>query len=252
MSNRERLKELIDEIDSLLSARVSSSDPQFKAWKVKTERFLIRTYGENSFEHKDFKRYLFTLPLVTLGTPEQEYIRACAGDLKRVKAVLLTYLDEFEEDETNTRTDNTNMKMNRLFIVHGRDDSLRESVARLIEKQGIETVILQEQLNQGRTIIEKFENYSDVGAAICLFSGDDCGRLKNLVNDNLRARQNVVFETGYFIGKLGREKVIIIVESDVELPSDLQGVVYTSTDDWKITVLKELKSLGFSIDLNRL
>ena len=85
-----------------------------------------------------------------------------------------------------------------------------------------------------------------------MFTADDKGRRASDTSDNDRARQNVVFETGYFIGKLGRENIIIIAGSSVEIPSDLYGVVYTSQSDWKTEVLKELKAIGYNIDLNKL
>ena len=67
-----------------------------------------------------------------------------------------------------------------------------------------------------------------------------------------QARQNVVFEAGYFIGRLGRENVAILVDKGIEIPSDLQGVVYTGTDSWEFGLLKELKSMGYSIDFNKM
>lgn len=125
-------------------------------------------------------------------------------------------------------------------------------MARIIEKQGIEAVILSEQANGGKTIIEKIEENSDVGAAICLFTGDDYGRAKDATSENLRARQNVVFEAGYFMGKLGRGNVILIASPDIEIPSDLQGVVYTNKDMWQTDVLRELKAIGYNVDFNKL
>lgn len=67
----------------------------------------------------------------------------------------------------------------------------------------------------------------------------------------MRARQNVVFESGYFMGRLGREKVILIANPEIEIPSDLQGVVYTNDKSWQIDVLKELKEIGYAIDFNK-
>ena len=61
-----------------------------------------------------------------------------------------------------------------------------------------------------------------------------------------------MFEAGYFMGKFGRDRVIIIAEKNVELPSDLQGVVYTDKDDWKLDVCRELKAMNFAIDFNKL
>ena len=142
--------------------------------------------------------------------------------------------------------------MRKVFIVHGHNGEIKEAIARLIEKQGIEAIILHEQANQGATIIEKFERNSDVGCAVCLFTADDLGRAKTDPEDKMRARQNVVFEAGYFIGKLGRDRVILIADRGVEIPSDLQGVVYTETNNWQYSVLKELKAIGYNIDYNKL
>lgn len=140
----------------------------------------------------------------------------------------------------------------KIFIVHGHDSLLKEEVARILEKQGIEVVLLSEQANSGLTVFEKLEIYSEVDTAICLFTSDDVGKEKNETDFKKRARQNVIFETGYFIHKLGKGKVILICDSEVEVPSDLQGVVYNTKDDWKLKVLKELKEIGFNIDLNKI
>ena len=128
----------------------------------------------------------------------------------------------------------------------------KEALARLLESQNISPVILSEQANQGRTIIEKFELYSDVGAAIILFTSDDLGCIKGKEALVPRARQNVIFEAGYFMGKLGRDRVVAIAEDKVEIPSDLQGVVYTGKNDWKLEVCRELKAMGYFIDFNKL
>ena len=150
----------------------------------------------------------------------------------------------------NNSTRNT--EFSKVFIVHGHNGEIKEAVARLIEKQGIQAIILHEQANQGATIIEKFEKNSNVGGAVCLFTADDLGRAKADKTDCARARQNVVFEAGYFIGKLGRDKVVIIADKGVEIPSDLQGVVYTEAANWQFSILKELKTIGYNIDYNKL
>ena len=85
-----------------------------------------------------------------------------------------------------------------------------------------------------------------------MFTGDDYGRTKDAEEDKLRARQNVVFEAGFFMGKLGRENVVLIANPDIEIPSDLKGFVYTNEKSWQIDALKELKTIGYAIDLNKL
>lgn len=147
------------------------------------------------------------------------------------------------------------MDKKKIFIVHGHNDTLKLDVARTIEKLDLEPIILHEQVNNGKTIIEKFERFADVSFAIILLTADDLGNSKNIEKLNKRARQNVIFELGYFIGKLGRENVMTLKEEGVETPNDISGVVYTSFDssgNWKTELVKELKSAGFKIDTNNL
>jgi predicted nucleotide-binding protein len=146
----------------------------------------------------------------------------------------------------------------RVFIVHGHDDAARESVARLVERAGLEAVILREQPNQGRTIIEKFEKHSETaGFAIVLLTPDDVGGPDGTAIEQLRprARQNVVAELFFFIGKLGRNKVCALVKGNIELPSDFAGVVYEQMDEaghWQLALAQEMVSAGLIIDLNKL
>lgn len=144
----------------------------------------------------------------------------------------------------------------RVFIVHGHDESAQNKAARFVEKLGFEAIILHEKASSGRTIIEKIEHYSDVGFAIVLYTPDDVGNVKSgTENLNLRARQNVVFEHGYLIGKLGRENVSALVDGKLELPNDISGVVYISLDEgaaWQLQLAKEMKQSGYSIDMNKL
>lgn len=115
------------------------------------------------------------------------------------------------------------------------------------------TIILHEQPNQGQTIIEKFEDHAGkVGCAIVLLTPDDKGSTKDSDDWKSRARQNVIFELGFFFAKLGRGKVICLHKGDVELPSDINGIIYIRFDnDLKKEVYselrKELKAMGFDI-----
>lgn len=184
-------------------------------------------------------------------------------DFKRLISARLTWLGKTvrdlalhqsspEEDVSNDTAEYSN----KVFIVHGHEEALREATARFVERLGLEAVILHEQANKGQTIIEKFESNSSVAFAIVLLSGDDAGALKSDIpnNLNLRARQNVIFELGYFFGKLGRHKVCAVHQQGVELPSDYSGIVYIPFDEsgaWKYQVAKEIKKAGIAIDLNK-
>jgi predicted nucleotide-binding protein len=145
----------------------------------------------------------------------------------------------------------------KVFLVHGQDDAAKATVARFISGCGLEPVILHEQANGGRTIIEKFEKEADVGFAIILMTPDDVGGLRKgneVASDDLklRARQNVILELGYFAGRLGRERVAALKKGDMELPSDIAGVVWTPmdvADAWKMSLARELKTAGYEFDV---
>jgi predicted nucleotide-binding protein len=144
----------------------------------------------------------------------------------------------------------------RVFIVHGHDEAAKESVARLLEKLNLDPIILHEQPNRSRTVIEKFEDYSDVGFAVVLLTPDDVGAANEEV-DNLkpRARQNVLFELGFFIGKLDRKRVCALHKGNVEILSDFSGVLWTALDEegaWRLKLGKEIRTAGLDVDLNRL
>lgn len=151
---------------------------------------------------------------------------------------------------------NSSIGRNKIFIVHGHDNGLKNEVARFLEKLKLTPIILHEQSSEGETIIEKIERYSNVGFGIVLYTPCDKGGLADNEEElKYRARQNVVFEHGYLIGKLGRKNVCAVVKGDVEKPNDISGVVYVAyseNDAWKIDVAKELKAAGYNIDFNKL
>lgn len=144
-----------------------------------------------------------------------------------------------------------------VFIVHGHDEAAKTKVAYLIHRLGLNPIILNDQVNQGQTIIEKFEQHAaEVGFAVVLFTPDDEGRsLKSESALQPRARQNVILEMGYFVARLGRSKVCPLYTPKVELPSDLLGVAYTPMDShgaWEMKLAREMKAAGLPVDLNRL
>ena len=170
----------------------------------------------------------------------------------------LEYINSYTE---NKSIGSEKLKINienfkKVFIVHGHNNEVKVRVARFIEKLQLEAVILHEQPNKGRTIIEKFVDYADVGFAVILLTADDVGGKQVKTNRKLmpRARQNVLLELGYFLGRLGREKVFVLYENGVEMPSDYQGVIFEPIDknsNWKLSLAKELKEAQFEIDLNK-
>lgn len=143
----------------------------------------------------------------------------------------------------------------KVFIVHGHDESVKISVARFLERLDLKPIILHEQASGGATIIEKIENNADVGFGIVLYTPCDLGKAKASDELQMRARQNVVFEHGYLIGRLGRSNVCALVKDDIEKPNDILGVVYINYDSgngWHMDLFKELKNAGYDLDANKL
>lgn len=144
----------------------------------------------------------------------------------------------------------------RIFLVHGHDERVLHEVARFLEKLELDIIILREQPSAGRTIIEKFVDYSKVGYAVVLLSPDDRGGPADLSFEEQRprARQNVIFELGYFLRKLARNRVTALYVSGVEVPSDYSGVAFVQLDDrgaWRLELARELKAAGLALDMNR-
>ena len=142
---------------------------------------------------------------------------------------------------------------NRVFVIHGRDHGTRDTVAGFLRKLGLEPVILEEQPDRGLTVIEKFEENARGDFVVALLTPDDVGG-PNADELKPRARQNVIFELGYFVGKFGRDKVRALMKEDLEIPSDYSGVLYIPLDEgggWKTKLIGEMKSAGLDIDANR-
>jgi len=142
----------------------------------------------------------------------------------------------------------------KVFLVHGHDEGARESAARFLEKLGLQAIVLYEQASSGRTIVEKLEGNSEVDYALVLLTPDDVGAAASHSSDlTPRARQNVILELGYFLGRLGRPRVCALHKGNIEIPSDYHGIVYVPMDEggaWRLLVARELRSAGFDVDLN--
>lgn len=138
---------------------------------------------------------------------------------------------------------------NKIFIIHGHDNEMKKEVQLLLKRAGLDDVVLHEYPDKGRSIIDKLiEESSSACYVIALLSPDD-----ELADGQTRARQNVIFEIGYFLGKLGKERVRLLKKGNIEIPSNLHGILYTSFDSagsWEIKLLKEIKAVGIEVDVD--
>lgn len=253
-----RLQRVLDEIPSVKAS--SRGSPQFTKWHRDAVVAIENTFLESLKHLKDFKKVQFA----TLNGGPDSYRSYYLRGLDQASAVLQSMLDEIKEyweDDTplvaapsETAQPSVLPNSNQVFVIHGNDHGTKNEIARFLENLGLEPVILHEQPDQGRTIIEKFEQSAQAGFAVALLTPDDVGGADK---DSLqpRARQNVVLELGYFIGKLGRSRVCALRKGDVEIPSDISGVLYIPLDDaggWQMNLISEMQSAGFDIDANRL
>jgi predicted nucleotide-binding protein len=180
---------------------------------------------------------------------------------------------------------------NDVFIVHGRDYKPVKELKTILKKLGLTPIVLHEQPSRGRTVVEKLEKYSDVGYAFIILTPDDIGASRYLGRSDLailgnqelvenaviskemrfkgpfswkkgfmilfpsfmkmRARQNVVLEFGFFMGLLGRDRVCCLYKGDIELPSDMHGIVpipfEESVNQAKDEIIKELEAADYKL-----
>jgi len=243
--------------------------PELTSLRVSIEDALERTFGRGTTDYNRYSAaaYFNTGPINMSGFGREMPIQRAHGYLEQSKqqniAVLQQAIEslserlqELEDVAPKPSSPAEPVELSkRVFIVHGHDKEAKEAVARVLHVIGLEPIILHEQPNMGRTIIEKFEAEGKVGFAIVLLTPDDVGKAK--MDDTLRprARQNVIMELGYFVGSLRRSKVCALVRGDIELPSDFAGVVYERYDDegrWKLVLGRELAAAGYKFDAAKL
>ncbi|MDE2911907.1 MAG: nucleotide-binding protein [Paracoccaceae bacterium] len=253
----ERLEKLVNEALELDPHDHRSQ--KFKKWTEDVYSAFTYIFGEDS-------RQLSRLSSDNTISPRG--IGNYLNDMVSVVASSLEDIKIFWEDEeskvrpikwnecstTNVDLPEESRNRNRVFVIHGHDETARETVARFLKELGLESVILHEQVNKGRTIIEKFEDHADIAFAEVLLTPDDMGGHNDRQPElKPRTRQNVILELGFFLGKLGRQRVCPLVKGDKEMPSDYDGVVYTRLDDagtWKTKLVQELKAADFDVDAN--
>lgn len=254
----ERAKELIErqmyQIDGLLQLRYN--DPEVRKWDNMTEQILIKTFGKPNDNLSDFLGTRHRSGFV----PSDEYglQEEFKEDLERCRKLLegfIEQLDIFSEPEETIKEKTKEASMSKkIFIVHGHDTQAQSELTLILSRLGFEPIILHEQANEGMTVIEKLEKHSDVGYAFIILTPDDVGaKVDQKENLQHRARQNVVFEFGLFVGKLGRKKVCALYKADIELPSDLHGLLYlpfqSSVNEIQLDIVKELRAAGYNVTI---
>ena len=237
-------------------------DPRITELTTAIQSAVEKTYPTNTTQYNQYinAAMIDTAGITMMGaTPIGEVREGLQRGKVDAIALIKIAVEDLQEDledqvvaadvapaPQNKATDKTNV-----FVVHGHDDAAKHEVARFLQNAGLKPIILHEQASMGNTVIEKLEHYSDVGFAIVLLTPDDVGRAQNQEELQPRARQNVIAELFYFLGKLGRNHVCAFKKGTIEIPSDIGGVVYIDLDaagGWKTVLLRELEAAGYTID----
>lgn len=260
-----RIEDRVVELENFDISTVTRSTPELKALSAAIAGTLERAFGENTSaylrysEATKLQHVSITISMdgqrrhVDYQSPTQQNIARSIALLKAAQSSLkedLEYLQQTSEPDQAAIASTTNSR--RVFVVHGHDEGARELVARFLMQLSFVPIILHEQANRGGTVIEKIEAYGDVGFAVVLLTPDDVGCV-NGGTPEPRARQNVLLELGYFLGRLGRNKVCVLKRGTVEIPSDFAGAVWEPMDGngWKQALGRELEAAGHEIDWNK-
>lgn len=254
-----RLQERIEALRAVDATTVEGfGNAEISALSASIKGVLERCFGTNTPANARF-RAASSLRALHHGS-KQELQAQIAERIKESIALLEEAKRELREDLEDAhhavhQPQRASVPLSRrVFVVHGHDGEARELAAGFLRKIDFEPVILHEQANQGRTVIEKVEAHGDVGFAVVLLTPDDLGRSVKEEELKPRARQNVLLELGYFIGRLGRARVCALRRGAVDIPSDFAGVVWEKMDDgngWKLALARELKAADYDVDLNK-
>ena len=255
MDEIELVQDLIDKTKNL----PHRNEEKLDSLKRTTEMRIRKIFGDSTTYLHDLKLISFTPGVYWSGIDKSLYDKSWVKGQSKMLNLLNTMEEDLTLDSNKIIKKDKRKLSNKIFIVHGHDEEMKQAVARIVEKIGLMPIILHEQPNKGRTVIEKFEDYADVNFAIIIFSPDDIAypKSKSPKDKRSRARQNVIFELGFFVGKLERKHVLILFreEENFEFPSDYLNICYTPYDNngqWRFNLIGEFKSCGYNVDANKL
>lgn len=257
-----KLRRRIDDVTKLDPRQVRFDDAKIENVAQSIHETIREIFGSNSPEFKNHGHHRIWHGGYNYLDSEAQRQAKFATGIPQTVTMLEGLISRLEEKREDLQPDKASpipgiaplAGTRRVFVVHGHDEAAKEAVARFLSKLDLNPVILHEQPNQGRTVIEKFEGHADVDFAVVLLTPDDLGHPAGTPGEaKPRARQNVVFELGYFVGRLGRSRVCALHKGNVEILSDYDGVIYVSMDDpqgWRLLLAREIKAAGIDVDLN--
>lgn len=258
---RRRGQELLDGAPSE-PTKLRSFRADYLAWESKTSAILEASFKVSGFlttspkdEFNGTAIALLDLKISATTIP-LERVPEVLSDIQEKLRVLASVDERLEVYEPASAGSSPAPPSSNapIFLVHGRNLERREIVRRFLETvTDRDVIVLAEQPNRGQDILGKLlSNAQQAGFAVVLLTADDLGGLDG-EEGRPRARQNVVFELGLFIGLLGRHRVAALNDPTVELPTDFSGVAYIPVDgeSWQLELARELKAAGIVVSLDR-
>lgn len=257
-----KLKRRISDLDALAPESIQNFSADAGAIATKINATLRDVFGDGTIEYNEYEVSRSSFLLIIIGgVSRSEQVRhfhhgidIARSKLQTAIDVLTERLEDFGADARSPLPEepiNPAEQSDAIFVVHGHDEEAKAQASLFLTRAGLQPIILHEQANAGRTIVEKFEAHGGaVRFAVVLLTPDDVGgRRADVLKP--RARQNVIAEMGWFSGKLGRERVCVLKKGDVEIPSDFHGVIYVDMDDrgaWRTELARELRAAGYKGD----
>lgn len=255
---------LLTELAEKGSSVPFEDEPGFEAFRRRGWMLLRNIFGNASPYVRSWNAISFVPGVFAFdGNNDARYRESWQSGMTSCISLLKTAIEEVTTfgaaPGTSDALARSKQTSRRVFVVHGHGEGLKEKVARLLAELDLDPIILHEQPNKSRALIEKFEAYSDVGFAVVLLTPDDLGFEKGAKPElaRPRARQNVIFELGFFVGRLDRANVAALFAGDehFDKPSDYDGVTYIPLDGagkWKYDLATELQAAGIEVDKNRI
>ncbi len=232
--------------------------PEWSTFKIRVKNIILTLVSENS---PAMKLVQDGISSSTEGNGSDKFDIAKSNLIKALKVVAANLENDVYGELKKSKSEaKSPLLSNKVFVVHGHDQGLKTDIERFLHEIGLTPVVLHREADQGATIIEKFEKHSDVGYAFILLTPDEISYTVDQVEIEVahrkieyRSRPNVIFEFGYFVGKLGRSRVCCLHKGDVVVPSDLDGLVYKkvndSIDSQAYSIIRELKAAGYQINM---
>lgn len=144
----------------------------------------------------------------------------------------------------------------KIFVVHGHDQVALEQLELVLRRLHLDPYILQNNDGQSRTLIEALEQqiYKEAAFGIVLLTPDDYGYPKSKTDADRqpRTRQNVILELGMVLASLGRDRMVLLKKGALEIPTDVNGVIYLEFNEHvkevAVKLATRMKGAGIPID----